>query len=115
RLAGLRCAARELPGGDAAAFVAQSIRSMPQPAHAVLVVDAEPDALRADLHWGDTQFEPVASGRCRVRIEGSNDDALLRVVTWLAGRHRVTVVEPQSVVALVADLTANLGFGAPTA
>ena len=30
-----------------------------------------------------------ASGRCRVRVEGSSDDALLRVVTWLAGRYPV--------------------------
>jgi predicted DNA-binding transcriptional regulator YafY len=108
RLAGGRCAARDVPGGDAAAFVAQSIRSMPQPAFAVLEVDADTDTLRAALHWGDADFAPTASGGCRVRIEGSSDDALLRVVTWLAGRHPVTVVEPPSVAALVTDLVARL-------
>jgi len=107
RLAGGRCAARELPGGDAAAFVAQSIRSMPQPAYAVLDVGAPLDDVRAELHWGDSQFELTASG-CRVRIEGSGDDALLRVVTWLAVRYPVAVVEPASLVALIGDLKSRL-------
>ena len=48
------------------------------------------------------------AGGCRVRIEGSSDDALLRVVTWLAGRHPVTVVEPDSVATLVRDLRSRL-------
>jgi predicted DNA-binding transcriptional regulator YafY len=108
RLAGVRCVARDLPGGDAAAFVARSIRSMPQPAYALLDVAADPDTLRAALHWGDTQLEPSAAGGCRVRIDGSSDDALLRVVTWLAGRYPVTVVEPDSLATLVADLVARL-------
>jgi hypothetical protein len=43
-----------------------------------------------------------------VRVEGSSDDALLRVVTWLAGRYRVAVVEPPSVQALVDQLRARL-------
>ena len=42
RLAGVRCAARELPGGDAATFVAESIRTMPLPHSAVLEVDGAP-------------------------------------------------------------------------
>jgi predicted DNA-binding transcriptional regulator YafY len=108
RLAGGRCAARELPGGDAAAFVAQSIRAMPQPAWALLEVDTDADTLRAVLHWGKTQIDPVASGGCRVRIDGASDDALLRVITWLAGRYPVAVVEPASLAARIADLVARL-------
>ena len=103
----MRCALRDLPGGDAAAFVAQSIRSMPQPAYALLDVDTDVDTLRAALHWGDSQFEVTGSG-CRVRIEGSSDDALVRVVTWLAGRHPVAVVEPESVATLVESLKTRL-------
>ena len=81
---------------------------MPQPAYAVLEVGAPADDVRAALHWGDTQFEATDSGGCRVRVEGSSDDALLRVVTWLAGRYPVAVVEPASVVALVDALKARL-------
>ena len=81
---------------------------MPQPAYAVLEVDTDVDTARAALHWGESQFEPTASGGCRVRIEGSSDDALVRVVTWLAGRHPVAVVEPPSVAALVDQLRSRL-------
>jgi predicted DNA-binding transcriptional regulator YafY len=109
RLAGVRCRPRELPGGDAAAFVAQSIRTMPQPAWALLEVGADADTLRAALHWGDTQIDAVATDRCRVRIEGTSDDALVRVITWLAGRHAVTVVEPAAVAACVDELVSRLG------
>ena len=108
RLAGGRCAPRELPGGDAAAFVARSIRSMPQPAHAVLDVGAPVDSVRDALHWGEAQFAPLTDDACRVRIEGPSDEALLRVVTWLAARHPVAVVEPPSVRTLVDDLRSRL-------
>jgi len=87
--------------------VAQSIRSMPQPAYAVLDVGAPVDDVRAALHWGDTQFEPTDSG-CRARVEGSSDEALLRVVTWLAARYPVAVVEPLSVATLVDELKFRL-------
>jgi predicted DNA-binding transcriptional regulator YafY len=108
RLAGGRCTPRELPGGDAAAFVAQSIRSMPQPAWALLDIDAPVDTVRDALHWGDAQVDARDGGGCRVRIEGGSDDALLRVVTWLAGRHPVTVVAPPSLAALVTELVGRL-------
>jgi predicted DNA-binding transcriptional regulator YafY len=113
RLAGVRCAPRELPGGDAAAFVAQSIRTMPQPAFARLEVHADADTLRAELHWGDTEIDAVDAERSRIRIEGGNDDALLRVVTGLAGRHPVAVIEPDSLATRVAEVAARLGSGAP--
>jgi predicted DNA-binding transcriptional regulator YafY len=108
RLAGVRCAARALPGGDAAAFVAQSIRTMPQPAFALLEVDTDVETLRDALHGGDTEIDAVPSGGCRVRIEGANEEALLRVVTWLAGHHPVAVVEPPSLATRVAELAAHL-------
>ncbi len=108
RPAGMRCAPRDLPGGDAADFVAQSIRSMPQPAWAVLEIDAPVEEVRGALHWGETRIDEVARGRCRARIEGGNDDALLRVVTWLAARYPVAVVEPESVATRVDGLIARL-------
>lgn len=108
RLAGGRCGVRELPGGDAAAFVAQSIRSMPQPAWALLDVDAPADTVRKALHWSETQIDERDDGSCRVRIEGGNDDALLRVVTWLAAHHAVAVVEPPSLATRVDEVVAHL-------
>src|SRR6478609_4351085 len=68
RLAGVRCAARELPGGDAAAFVAESIRTMPLPHSAVLEVDGAPDAVRDMLRWSDAEVEELGDGRAHVRV-----------------------------------------------
>ena len=50
----------------------------------------------------------ATTAACRVRIEGGSDDALLRVVTWLAARHAVAVVEPPSLAARVGELVARL-------
>jgi predicted DNA-binding transcriptional regulator YafY len=108
RLAGGRCAARELPGGDAAAFVARSIRTMPQASSALLELAASAESVRATFRRDDLDVTVLDDARCRVRIDGSGDDALLRAVTWLASRHPVTVVEPESLAARARDLVANL-------
>ena len=75
---------------------------------AVLEIDADVHTVRAALHWAEVGIEANASGGCRVRIEGSSNEALLRVVTWLASRHPVRVVEPESVATLVDQLKSRL-------
>jgi predicted DNA-binding transcriptional regulator YafY len=108
RLAGVRCRPRELPGGDAAAFVAESIRTMPLPHSAVLEVDAAPDAVRDMLRWSDADVEELGDGRAHVRIGSGSNEALLRVVTWLAGQYAVVVREPDELVVRVDELVARL-------
>jgi predicted DNA-binding transcriptional regulator YafY len=108
RLAGMRCAPRELPGGDAAAFVAESIRMMPMPHTALLDVDGPPEAVRGLLHWSDAEVEDVGRARSRVRIGSGSNEALLRVVTWLAGRYAVVVREPDELATRVEELVARL-------
>ena len=108
RLAGVRCAARELPGGDAAAFVAESIRTMPLPHSAVLEVDGAPDVVRDMLRWSDAEVEELGDGRAHVRVGSGSNEALLRVVTWLAGRYAVVVREPDELAARVGELVVRL-------
>jgi predicted DNA-binding transcriptional regulator YafY len=108
RLAGGRCAVRELPGGDAAAFVAQSIRSMPQPFSAVLDVSAPASAVRELLSWGGADVEELDDSTSRVQVSGGSADELVRVVTWLAASHPVAVREPDELATRVADLAARL-------
>ena len=108
RLAGVRCAARELPGGDAAAFVAESIRTMPLPHSAVLEVDGAPDAVRDMLRWSDAEVEELDDGRAHVRVGSGSNEALLRIVTWLAGRYAVVVREPDELAARVEQLVVRL-------
>jgi predicted DNA-binding transcriptional regulator YafY len=108
RLAGARFAPRPLPGGDAAAFVAESIRTMPLPFSAVLDVDAPSEAVHDALRWSDADIEPLRAERSRVRIGSGSTDALLRVVTMLAGSFGVVVREPDELSARVDDLVVRL-------
>jgi len=108
RLAGVRCAGRELPGGDAAAFVAESIRTMPLPYSAVLDVDGPSDAVRDALSWSDAEVEELGAARSRVRIGSGSTDALVRVVTMLAGSFAVAVREPDDLAARVDQVVARL-------
>lgn len=109
RLAGSRCAPRALPGGDAAAFVAESIRTMPLPYSALLDVGASADVVRDALRWSDAEVDPIGVGRSRVRIRSGSSDALLRVVTMLAGSCTVTVREPAELAERVEQVVARLG------
>jgi predicted DNA-binding transcriptional regulator YafY len=108
RLAGVRCARRELPGGDAAAFVAESIRTMPLPYSAVLDVNGSSDAVRDMLRWSDAEVEELGAARSRVRIGSGSTDALVRVVTMLAGSFAVAVREPDDLAARVDQVVARL-------
>jgi predicted DNA-binding transcriptional regulator YafY len=108
RLGGVRCAPRELPGGDAAAFVAESIRTMPMPYSALLEVGGAPDAVRAALRWSDAEVEELGPDRSRVRVGSGSTEALVRVVTWLAGSYPVVVREPDELAARVDELVARL-------
>jgi predicted DNA-binding transcriptional regulator YafY len=107
RLAGVRFRAREIPGGDAAAFVARSIRSMPQPHQAVLDVRGDVDAVRSVLRH-DTQLESRARGVVRVRITAQSVDSLLVTTSLLATRFAVRVREPAELRASVALLATRL-------
>jgi predicted DNA-binding transcriptional regulator YafY len=106
RLAGGRCATREIPGGDAAAFVARSIRYTPLTG--VLEIAAPADAVRERLGHAEFEIETLGTGRCRVRIASGGDDQLVRIVTWLAGWFPVVVLEPASVGTRVDDLVSRL-------
>jgi predicted DNA-binding transcriptional regulator YafY len=108
RLAGMRCTPRELPGGDAAAFVAESIRTMPLPYSALLDVGGPPDAVREALHWSDAEVEELGAARSRVHVGSGSSEALLRIVTMLAGSFAVVVREPDELAARVDEVVARL-------
>jgi len=76
---GTRFAAREVPGGDPAAFVARSLRGAQHRHVAHVTLHAPADELRARFPsiWGT--LEPLTAGTCEYR---SSDDSL----DWLALR-----------------------------
>jgi predicted DNA-binding transcriptional regulator YafY len=108
RLGGVRFAARSLPGGDAAAFVAESIRSMPLPYSALLEVDGPADAVRALLRGNDADVDELDGERSRVRVGSGSNEWLLSIVAMLASSFRVVVHEPADLVARVEQAVAHL-------
>lgn len=109
RLAGRRFPRRRIPGGDAAAFVARSIGSMPT-RHAVTLVVAGPPAHVAMAIRGISgQVDDLGDGRCRVRMGADSAEWLAFVVAELAVNYEVEVVEaPAEVRDVVARLAARL-------
>lgn len=75
---GRRVPAREVPGGDPAAFTAERLTAAPVRYRAVATVETPADALR---HLG-TRVRPVTAATCRV---DASDDFLPRVAATLAG------------------------------
>lgn len=112
RLAGGRFSPRELPATDAAAFVASSIRSMPRPYEATVVVDGSADALRAALPWLDADVEVLGDGRCQARLRADSEDWLVTTVAAVATRFAVVVEGTPSLVAGVVLLGQRLATSA---
>ena len=100
QLAGRRFAPRSIPGGDAAAYVAESFSRMESAHTAVLLVAGTPDGIRALLPGGDAKIDDLGDGRCRVEI---GDDDL----RWLVVR--------AAAVALDADVEIHSDSGAAIA
>jgi len=99
RLAGVRFTARPIPGGDAAQFVASSIRTIPRPYEAVLDVRGDAEEVRAALRH---EAEITTQGRgVRVRITASSIDSLFVATSLLATRFAVRVREPAELRELV--------------
>jgi predicted DNA-binding transcriptional regulator YafY len=116
RLAGARFAARAVPGGDAAAFVAASLRSMPV-AHEVLVdVDAPASELAEVARWLGSEVVVLPDGWCRVKLRSDWLDPVVSMVATLAARHDVRVAASGDVMAALAATarrlaTATVGTG----
>ena len=81
---------------------------MPLPYSALLDVDGPAEAVRDALRWSDAEVEERGAARSRVRIGSGSNDALLRVVTMLAGSFAVVVREPEELATRVDELVARL-------
>ncbi len=68
---GARFRQRELPGGDAAEFVKQGIRTAPQRHHVSVVIETAAGEVAGYIGgWGTV--EPLADRRCRMRMEADD-------------------------------------------
>lgn len=108
-LAGRRFTPRPVPGGDAAQFVAASIRSMPTKHSARVTVDAPADELAEVARWIGGGVEPLADGRCVVSLGADELGWLAANVAVLALRHPIEIEGPERLRETLVQLGANLG------
>ena len=107
-LAGVRFTARELPGGDAAAYVAQSLGSQPVPHTATLLVTGAEADVREALRWTDGDLEVVDATTCRVRLRSESSVWLDTQVAMLAVSFPIRMEEPEELRERLGVLAARL-------
>ncbi len=101
RLGGVRFRPRALPAPDAAAFVHQSIASMPVPFEATVVVAGPLDEVRSLIRYADARVEAIDDATCRVVLRSETRAWLATVVTLLASEYDVSIEEPADLLAEV--------------
>ncbi|MDW3220532.1 MAG: YafY family protein [Acidimicrobiales bacterium] len=106
--AGRRFTPREIPGGDAAAFVAASLSSVPRDLEALVTIGAAPAQLDDVLRHTDHHVVEATADSCVVRIRSDNLDWLVLAIARVALVAPVNVVEPADVADAVRRLAARL-------
>ncbi len=113
RLAGGRFTPRQIPGGDAATFVATSLGSIPRHLEATLAIGAPFDELESVLRWVEHTPLETEAASCSIQIRGDRLDWLAVTVAHLALIAPVDVIEPAELATTVAGLVAHLDGGPP--
>ncbi|MDW3179846.1 MAG: YafY family protein [Acidimicrobiia bacterium] len=104
--AGKRFTPREIPGGDAADFVAASISAIPREIEALVAVDAPYASFEEVLRWTDHTLLETEPHRCVVSLRTEHIDWLVLTIAHIALTGPTNVIEPTDVadaVRLLAD------------
>ena len=112
-LAGSHFTPREIPGGDAAGFVARSVGSPPRHHDAKLAIEATFADLAGVLRWIDHTPIEVAADRCLVQIRSEDLGRLAMTVARIALTAPVVVIEPTELADAVSRLALHLKVSPP--
>ena len=99
---------REIPGGDAAAYVARAIGSTPRERVATVALGARLDDLSEVLRWVDHEVVETTTGATVIEIRGEDLGRLVLTVARIALTTSVRVIEPDDLAHAVERLGANL-------
>lgn len=105
---------REVPGGDAADFVARSLGATARHHDAKLVIEAPLAELEGVLRWVDHTLIEVDADRCVVQIRSEDLGRLAMTVAEIALTAPVSVLEPAELVDTIARLGSHLTARAVT-
>lgn len=97
QLAGGHFAPREIPGGDAAAYFAASVASIPRAIETLVAVRAPYEQVAEALSWVTHTPVDTEADACTVRLRADKLDVLVMAVVRLAVVASVRVVEPRAV------------------
>lgn len=97
---------RPIPGGSAADFVEQSLRSVPTRYRAEATVHAPAADVAARFKHGDALVEPIDDTRCRVGFGGDALEWLAFTLIWQG--YDFVVHEPPELIDFVSDLSGRL-------
>ncbi len=108
-LAGKHFSLREIPGADAAAFVARSIGSIPRELEALVTVAGPYERVADLLVWADHTPVETEVDSCTIRLRADTIESLVMTIARLALRVHIRSIEPRAVADEVDALTARLG------
>lgn len=74
---------RPIPGGSAAAYVEQSLRSMPMKYRVVAEIEAPATEIEPKFRHGEAEVEPLGDDRCMVELQGDALEWLVFILIWL--------------------------------
>lgn len=110
RAVGSHFAPREIPGGDAAAFVASSLDWTPRH-EAELVINSPLVGLEDTLRWIDHTPIATTTDSCRIQVRSEDLGRLTMTVARLALTAPLEVIEPPEVAHAVLELATHLAAG----
>ncbi|MGA7146860.1 MAG: WYL domain-containing protein, partial [Microbacterium sp.] len=108
RLVGSHFTPRDVPGGDAADFVANSIGITRRRHHARLDIKAPFAEVEGVLRWADHTLIETGPDGCVVQIHSEDLGRLAMTVAEIALTAPVTVVEPAELVEAIGRLSVHL-------
>ena len=113
RLAGGHFTPREIPGGDAASFVATSVGSIPRHHEATLAVNAAFAELEDVLRWVDHIPLEMEAESCLIQIRSEDLGRLAMAIARIALTAPVAVIEPAELADTVRQLATHLTVSPP--
>ena len=102
---------RPIPGGSAAEYVEQSLRSMPMRFQVVATVHASASEIEPRFRHGEAEVEPLGKNRCRIRLQGDALEWLAFMLIWLGTDF--TIHEPAELIEYVNAVSNRLADSVP--
>lgn len=102
---------RPIPGGSAAEYVEQSLRSMPMRFQVVATIHAPASEIESKFRHGEAEVEHLGKNRCRIRLQGDALEWLAFMLIWLGTDF--TIHEPAELIEYVNAVSNRLADSIP--